>query len=102
MHWLRRFLACAAVLVPAVLLMPLASLLPVPPRLITLGGLLVVIIAVCMVGIHAGIEWARTEIRERDAGYTTQYGKRYELWQLDPTTGDVLRRPGERQARKRR
>jgi hypothetical protein len=45
--------------------------------------------------------WARTEMRERDAGYTTQYNIRYELWQLDSKTGEVLRRPGERQARRR-
>jgi hypothetical protein len=101
-YWLRRFLACAAVLVPSVLLMPVASLLPIPARHIVLGCLLAVILAVCSVGIRASIEWARTEMRERDAGYTTQYNKRYELWQLDSTTGEVLRRPGERQVRKRR
>ena len=34
--------------------------------------------------------------RERAAGYTTSYGDRYQhLWQLDPDSGAVVRRPGE-------
>ena len=39
---------------------------------------------------------------ELAAGYTTLYGRAYPYWQLDPKTGEVLRRPGERKAKKRR
>ena len=40
--------------------------------------------------------------RELAAGYTTLFGRAYPYWQLDPKTGEVLRRPGEREAKKRR
>jgi len=101
MYWVKRFLKVSVVVIVAVLLMPVASLLPVPSRLLVLGFLLVIILTGCTLGIHASVQSGRAELRERNAGYTTQYRARYELWQLDPTTGDVLRRPGERQARKR-
>ena len=43
----------------------------------------------------------RTARRERRAGYTTIYASYLDAWQLDPKTGEVLRRPGEREAKKR-
>ena len=57
-------------------------------------------------GAAAGMGWAgilgwHTARRERRAGYTTMYGSYLDAWQLDPKTGEVLRRPGEREAKKR-
>ena len=98
-EWMRRFLKACVVGVPAVLLMPVASGLPEPLRDTVLVVLGVCGIAASAVGINAGFQNGRMEIAERDAGYTTQYGKRFELWQLEPRTGEVLRRPGERTAR---
>jgi hypothetical protein len=58
----------------------------------------VVLLVVC--GVRAGraaISEMRAEGRERAAGYTTLLrSRRYRnLWQLDPRTGGVVRRPGE-------
>lgn len=41
--------------------------------------------------------WASLQMdrRESEAGYTTRCGSHQELWQLEPRTGAVLRRPGE-------
>jgi hypothetical protein len=50
-----------------------------------------------------GIPWftrIRASIRETQAGYTTLYDRYYDLWQLDPKTGAVLRHPGERVVRR--
>ncbi len=47
---------------------------------------------------YASVRGARAASRERNAGYTTTYGDHPQLWQLDPTTGEVLRQPGERRA----
>ena len=57
-------------------------------------------------GGAAGLGWAsilgwHTARRERRAGYTTIYGSYLDAWQLDPKTGEVLRRPGEREVRRR-
>lgn len=43
---------------------------------------------------HAGIRLSPAARRERAAGYTTLFSRRYQdLWQLDPHTGAVVRRP---------
>jgi hypothetical protein len=55
------------------------------------------LVGVCagFAAIYAGANgWARA-IEERDAGYTTTFGDQKHLWQLDPKTGSVIRRPGE-------
>jgi hypothetical protein len=51
-------------------------------------------------GLSAVLMFARAERHEGDAGYTTVPRAHFERWQLDPTTGEVLRRPGEREARR--
>lgn len=43
----------------------------------------------------AGVRGGLMEARERKAGYTTTFGRAFEYWQLEPDTGDVLRRPEE-------
>lgn len=40
--------------------------------------------------------------QEFQAGYTTLYARYYQYWQLDSKTGEVLRRPGEREIAGRR
>lgn len=71
-----------------------------------LGGLvgmaaMVVAIGSGVVGFGASVAGARAESRERAAGYTTVYGRKFAYWQLDPDTGAVLRAPGEREVRRR-
>jgi hypothetical protein len=58
----------------------------------------VVLLVVCGVrAARATISQMRAEAHERAAGYTTLRAGRYRnLWQLDPKTGGVDRRPGER------
>jgi len=47
---------------------------------------------------RAGVGAIVVERRERAAGYTTLFAGQYRrYWQLDPKTGAVVRRPGERQ-----
>src|SRR6478672_1149355 len=42
-----------------------------------------------------GVGWATANRREAAAGYTTVYDRqRVALWQLDPASGAVIRRPG--------
>ncbi len=53
------------------------------------------------VGLWAGVELGAAMRREREGGYTTLYSVYRELWQLHPKTGEVLRRPGEREVRRR-
>ena len=57
-----------------------------------------------VVALLAGAAWIgvatyffrRRDGQERAAGYTTLHARFYWLyWQLDPKTGEVLRRPGE-------
>jgi hypothetical protein len=49
-------------------------------------------IALIIIGILLGIAMRR----ETKAGYTTLYdGRKAHLWQLDPRTGEVIRRPGQ-------
>lgn len=100
--WARRSVIGFGIAAPTVLLMPVAALLPLPWRLVALACLLVVALADGVALLRASIAWGKAEIRERDAGYTTQFGKRFELWQLDAVSGEVLRRPGERTVHSRR
>ena len=51
---------------------------------------------------YATYRHTRRERQERRVGYTTTYESYYrDYWQLDPKTGEVLRRPGESKARRR-
>ena len=71
-------------------------LLPMPARMIVSVAAFAVI---CVLGsglILASLKESRATIRENAAGYTTVYQRHYELWQLNPRTGAVVRRPGER------
>jgi hypothetical protein len=61
--------------------------------------LVVLVFRAC--GLWAFHALAAAMARERDAGYTSLHGRYWELWQLDPKTGEVLRRPGEREVRRR-
>jgi len=64
-----------------------ASLLPVV-------GFVVVILSFAILALFLRMRSAIS--RERDRGYTTTYFAAYrELWQLDHTTGEVIRRPGD-------
>ena len=63
------------------------SLLPVV-------GFVVVILSFALLALLLRMRSAIS--RERNRGYTTTYFAAYrELWQLDPTTGEVIRRPGD-------
>jgi hypothetical protein len=58
--------------------------------LMALAGLL----ALAARAAHAGIRLSPAARQERAAGYTTLSSRRYQdLWQLDPHTGAVVRRP---------
>jgi hypothetical protein len=59
---------------------------------IGLGAGAVVVVASVVMGV-AGIEGLGASSRERRAGYTTVFGANLDLWQLDPATGAVVRRP---------
>ena len=61
----------------------------------------VVAFSAAIVTLSIGLEGYHRAIEERDHGYTTTYGDHNRLWQLDPKTGEVLRQPGERTARRR-
>jgi hypothetical protein len=98
--WSRLALKAFLVGVPAVLLMPVASMSGQPVRGLALPVLLLVAVAAGLVGLAAGIRLAVAQRREWEAGYTTLHGQRFDLWQLDPRDGAVLRRPGERTARR--
>lgn len=93
--WVRRWLGACVFAVPAVLLMPFAASAAEPTRSALLGLALIVALGAGATMIFSGVQWIRTEAREREDGCATQFGKHPELWQLDPKTGAVLRRPGE-------
>ena len=78
-----------------------ASLLSPPWREIVMTSAFVVGVVLGAIAIWAGVSLAGAIEREREAGYTTLYGRYRELWQLDHRTGEVLRRPGEREVRRR-
>ena len=66
-----------------------------------MAGSFLVGLGIGAVGAWAFVNSNGAVLRERDAGYTTLYGMFIHLWQLDPRTGEVLRRPGEREVRRR-
>lgn len=60
--------------------------------------------AVFVGGLSMCVTGWKAVYRERDelaGGYTSRYHRHYLYWQLDPQTGEVLRRPGVRAARRR-
>ena len=78
-----------------------ALLLPSDVREAVALAIFAVILGFCAVGLWASFQTFGAIEREREAGYTTLYGRYRELWQLDHRTGEVLRRPGEREVRRR-
>ena len=68
----------------------------------SLAGMIVGAVAISVMLVStaclaiASIQQIRRDRQETSAGYTTRYADSYWLyWQLDPKTGEVLRRPGE-------
>ncbi|MHB8673232.1 MAG: hypothetical protein ACYDAK_06080 [Candidatus Limnocylindrales bacterium] len=52
--------------------------------------------------IYATFKKTKAVRKELSTGYTTLFGREYAAyWQLDPKTGEVLRRPGEPDVRRR-
>lgn len=48
------------------------------------------------IALRASVSSYRAIRREREAGYSTLYGREFRaLWHLDPTTGAVLREPSD-------
>jgi hypothetical protein len=70
-------------------------LLPGAPEGVILG-LLIAAIASAILGLPSGLRGMDATRAEHAAGYTTLNGMEYRYWQLEPKTGKVLRRPGER------
>jgi hypothetical protein len=99
--WIRIGLVSLAATLPMLLLIVIGAALPHPIRDIVMSGSLFVIFGLCTIGGRAGMKSNGAYLRERDAGYTTLYGMHRELWQLHHSTGEVLRRPGERVVRRR-
>jgi hypothetical protein len=79
---------------------PLATLLPPHLREPVMLAALAVVGGFCALAIWAGASSYSAIQEERLSGYTTLYGRYWELWQLDHRTGEVLRRPGEREVRR--
>jgi hypothetical protein len=95
---------CAAslgILVATILVVVVGSLLPPPWNESVLLGSGFVGLCACGVALWGAMNLSNANRSERDAGYTTLFGHRWELWQLDARTGEVVRRPGERQVRRR-
>jgi hypothetical protein len=80
---------------------PLAILLPPHLREPAMLGAFAVVVGFSALAIWAGASSYSAISEERASGYTTLYGRYWDLWQLDHRTGEVLRRPGERQAGRR-
>jgi hypothetical protein len=83
-----------------ILLVPLgAAALPDSVRQVEVAAALAGALVTWSAAFVAAIREGRVAMKERKAGYTTLYGMHYEYWQLDPRTGAVLRRPGDREAK---
>ena len=87
-------------MITTVLVLPFLALGPLlsqPMRGVVIVAVVVLGLACCVRLARAAISEMRAEGRERAAGYTTLLrSRRYRnLWQLDPKTGGVVRRPGE-------
>ncbi len=72
---------------------------PAPGWFALLAGAILVLAPTSFV--VPGLARIRATRREAEAGYTTLWYRYYHLWQLDPRTGEALRRPGERTVRGR-
>ncbi len=101
----RRYLwisgSCVVSGAPTVIMIVLGAGLPTPEREWVILGLVLVALGL---GVNGGWASSRSNAAarsERRAGYTTLYGMYRELWQLDDRTGEVLRRLGERDVRRR-
>jgi hypothetical protein len=77
--------------------MVVGSLLDQPFRPIVVLLALSGVITFAVKGIREYLAEIGVERDEHGVGYTTLRRSRYrDLWQLDPRTGTVLRRPGEK------
>jgi len=86
------------VTVPIGLLIPVeAALLMEPVRSSAMLFTFLVVAGIIGIQFHVVFKRRQAQVREREAGYTTDYATSYDLWQLDWRTGEVLRRPGERE-----
>ena len=99
--WMSIAVVCTLAELPVLALIVLGAMLPQPYKDLAHSGLLLVGLGTCGVGGWAAVNSNSAIMRERDAGYTTLYGMFIHLWQLDHRTGEVLRRPGEREVRRR-
>jgi hypothetical protein len=89
----------ALVVTAGLILLPVLSLLPdadVRRLLITID-----VAAICVLSPYVFLylprkKWKRV-LEELEAGYTTMWDRGLDYWQLDPHTGEPVRRPGERQ-----
>ncbi len=64
-------------------------------RAILIAALALPLMGALIVSSQARMAELRARRLERAAGYTTEFGQGRDLWQLEPRTGVVLRRPGE-------
>ena len=76
--------------------MLVGALIGPPVRQFLVVGALAGLLTFAIVAIHAAVNQVQAERRERDAGYTTLYGRdKRRYWHLDHKTGLVIRRPLE-------
>ena len=93
-HWVRRATVSFALGAVCGVFALVGLALPAPLHDVVLFGALGASCPLAVVAIHAGIKQMGVEREERDAGYTTLYGRQYRRrWHLDPKTGAVIRRP---------
>ena len=81
------------------LLIVVGIALPESARRLVFGTGATASIIIGALAMHPHVNLYFAEVREAKAGYTTTYGYRMDLWQLDPKTGEVLRAPGETKVR---
>jgi hypothetical protein len=93
-HWMRRLTGCLIGFVPCLAVMFVGSYADPALRQVLILGAIVGIVVLSIVGLHAAWHEFSAERAEKDAGYTTLFGRRYRrYWHLDPKTGAVIRRP---------
>ena len=100
MRYIGLWVIAAAVV--AVLLIVSDSALPPGIRDGVSNVLLAIGLLLGGLGVVAGLAESRAAMREVNACYTTLNNRYAAYWQLDPKTGDVLRRPGEHNAARSR
>lgn len=71
---------------------------PVGPRDEVTNALAVVGVILVAIGCGVGLAESRAALSELRAGYMTLGNRYLEYWQVDPDSGEVLRRPGENRA----